>query len=239
MNKYFSCAFLMLMVSIRSGCNPDEKRAYQDGLSDGIARSIALIERQDARIMELESSQDHAAWFLGCSTSWSCSIYLRVRNQPPLPAGAQIDDEMLQHYTKLFRMADGLGFGVMIFVSVFGLFIFYKYKLAELLSNLKSTEASLVSLKEDHAAQLEKNLVLKVAENHTMTELKRLQGIVNRREKAIAEHNKTKARLETEVCALRKEKLNRNERYPSYNNECVDRKALGYAKTIFGSRSDD
>lgn len=54
-------------------------------------------------------------------------------------------------------------------------------------SNLKSTEASLVSLIEDHAAQLEKNLVLKVAENHTMTELKRLQGIVNRREKAIAE----------------------------------------------------
>ena len=51
MNKYFSCAFLMLMVSILSGCNPDEKRAYQDGLSDGIARSIALIERQDARIM--------------------------------------------------------------------------------------------------------------------------------------------------------------------------------------------
>ncbi|MDZ4298786.1 MAG: hypothetical protein U0998_06115 [Moraxellaceae bacterium] len=239
MNKYFSCAFLMLMVSILSGCNPDEKRAYQHGLSEGIARSIALIERQDARITELESSQEYAAWVLGCSASWSCSLSQRIRNLPPLPAGAQIDEEMLQFYTKVFRMGDGLGFAVMILASVVIFFIFLKSKLAELFSNLKSTEANLVSLKEDYAAQLEDNKALKAAENHTMKELKRLQGIVNRREEAIAEHNKTKARLEAEVCALRKEKLNRNERYPSYNNEYVDRKAQGYAKTIFGPRSDD
>lgn len=241
MSKHFSYAFLILLASTLSGCNTDTDtdRAYQLGVADGKRMYLTQLIKQQNLIDELNSSQDKAAFNIGCSASWSCSFAQRIRKVPPVPADRQFNSQLLQHYTKIFRIGDGLFFGVMFFTFTIGFLAFLRRKLFKLVDEIRNANADLMSLKEDYKTQYQNNLALAKATDDAFTSLKTKQTIKTKIEESIAGHEKTKARLEKEVIDLRKQKLFKSETPPIYNNGYSHGQHQIDAKGIFGSKPSD
>lgn len=203
------CLCSLLLTLMLTGCQDTSDEHYQQGRVYERQLSAGELASLRAELAVLQQSQRQAALDAACTTSWSCSIAMRLRGIAPPAPDRQYAEKQRHRFSVLFRAGDAVFvialtvlFSPLAWLAChLGVRRHLTRAIAQATAARKSLDAmqaESLSLAQQHATLVQAREVARVSLQTLMNTLKSKQDAMN------ALH-KTKRQLELSLIKLRKE----------------------------------